>query len=120
MYRLKGKQPQQPKPFLLIDIRKYVLWGDGLVIASIYSSFDNLSIHIAIQKNEGHYVSTSQVARKCKIQKNRILIPKNLWLANLSKCLFTNSPLKTITVYFTPKKCCMENRVAKEHIGTFC
>jgi len=25
MYRLKGKQPQPPKPFLLIDIRKYVL-----------------------------------------------------------------------------------------------
>ena len=119
MYRLKGKQPQQPKPFLLTDIRKYVLWGDNLIIASIYPSFDNLSIHIAIQKNEGHYVSTSQVTRKCKIQKNRILIPKNLWLANLSKCLFPDSLLKTITVYFTPKKCCMKNRVAKEHIGTF-
>jgi len=25
MYRLKGKQPQPPKPFLLTDIRKYVL-----------------------------------------------------------------------------------------------
>ncbi len=25
MYRLKGKQPQPPKPFILIDIRKCVL-----------------------------------------------------------------------------------------------
>ena len=58
MYRLKGKQPQPPKPFLLIDIRKYVLRGDNLIIASMYSSFDNLSIQIAIQENEGHYVST--------------------------------------------------------------
>ncbi len=40
-----------------------------MIIASLYSSFDNLSIHIAIQENEGHYVSTQQVARKCKIQK---------------------------------------------------
>ena len=56
MYRLKGKQLQQPKPFLLIDIRKYILWGDNLIIASLYFPFDNLSIHTAIQENEGHYV----------------------------------------------------------------
>ena len=62
MYRLKGKQPQQPKPFLLTDIRKYALRGDNLIISSIYPSFDNLSIHIAIQKNEGHYVSTSRIS----------------------------------------------------------
>ncbi len=56
MYRLKGKQPQQPKPFLLIDIRKYIWCGDNLIIASLYFSFDNLSILIVIQENEGHYV----------------------------------------------------------------
>jgi len=27
-----------------------------LIIASLYFPFDNLSIHIAIQENEGHYV----------------------------------------------------------------
>jgi len=58
MYRLKGKQPQPPKPFLLIDIHKYILQENNSIIASLYSSFDNLSIHIAIQENEGHYVST--------------------------------------------------------------
>mgnify|MGYP000966440847 CR=1 FL=1 len=35
------------------------------------------------------------------------------------KCLFPDSLLKAITVYFTPKICCMKNRVAKEPIGTF-
>ncbi len=58
MYRLKGKQPQQPKSILLKDIRKYTLQEDNSIITSLYCPFDNLSIHIAIQENEGHYVST--------------------------------------------------------------
>jgi len=33
------------------------LWENNSIITSIYSSFDNLSIQIAIQENEGHYVS---------------------------------------------------------------
>ncbi len=28
-------------------------------------------------------------------------------------------PVKNNNCLFTPKKCCMKNRVAKEHIGTF-
>jgi len=50
MYHLKGKQPQQYKPFLLIDIRKYILSRYNLVIAYLYFPFDNMSIHIAQSK----------------------------------------------------------------------
>ncbi len=71
-----------------------------MIIASVYSSFDNLSIHIAIQKNEGHYVSTSQVARKCKIQKKSHIDSKEPMTRIFVKMPIPGQPVKNNNCLF--------------------